>query len=128
MASPFDFIKSFSNKKEIWGVETDGKDYVPFVVNRGLSFMQDCVHYSNIMNQYHELPEKAQHDFYFNAIPKGRRYAEWIKAEECDADVRLVSEYYCINNRMAKKYVEMLSGDQLLIIREKMNRGGNYER
>ena len=50
--SPFDFIKSINEKTEnLMAVSPDvEKDYIPFVVNRGLSFSADTILYANEMN------------------------------------------------------------------------------
>ncbi len=121
MAKPFEYIKSFSNKNSVW---EDSKDYVPFVINKGLSYIYDCVHYSNEMNKRPFLDRKQQHDFYMNVISKGNRYGEWLKKVDESPDIQIISEYYCINKRMAAKYIEMLSDEQIQLIRDKMNTGG----
>lgn len=126
MSSPFDYVKSFSSKEDFWE-EDNGKSYEPWVINKGISFMRDCVHAANMMNTYYELDKKAQHDFLFNFISKGKRYGSWMKKEE-SADVQIVADYFCINKPMAEKYIALLSGEQLQIIKNKMNKGGRYGR
>jgi hypothetical protein len=50
--------------------DIDGKNYPPFIINRGLSFMQDTIHFANIMNRFSALDKQQQHDFYFYGIRK----------------------------------------------------------
>ena len=54
---PFDFIKAINAHKNI--MKSDDplaeKDYIPFLVNRGLSFFQDTVIQVNEMNRLHFL-------------------------------------------------------------------------
>ena len=92
--SPFDYVKSFSNKVCVWP-EDDGKSYEPWVINKSLSFMQDCIFASNEMNKNWHLNKKEQHDFLFAFIPKGRRFGGWLK-KEINPDVQIISEYFCI--------------------------------
>lgn len=122
MSSPFDYVKSFNTKVSIWE-DDNGSGYSPFMVNKSLSFMQDCIFVSNEMNRLHNLNERQQHDFYFNIIPKGKRYGSWIK-KESNPDVQIIADYFSINNRLAEKYLSLLSDEQLLIIKNKMNTGG----
>jgi Bacteriophage clamp loader A subunit len=130
MASPFDYIGSFSSKKEnLWDELTATKDYNSWVINRGMSFMHDTIFYANMMNRYSmDLDRKPQHDFYYNVVPKGKRFGKWIKPLEVTPDIQLLSDYFCINNRVAEKDLELLTSDQLQIIRDKMSKGGKHGR
>jgi len=120
--SPFDYVKSFSSKQDVWA-EDEGKSYEPWVINKSLSFMQDCVFAANEMNKKYNIDKKLQHDFLFCFIPKGKRFGSWMK-KEINPDVQIISEYFCINNVLAEKYLTLLTQEQLQEIRNKMNRGG----
>lgn len=52
-------------KKEVL---VDEKDYVPFIVNRALSYHYDCVMFANEMNKYPSLGKKPQFDFLINTV------------------------------------------------------------
>jgi Bacteriophage clamp loader A subunit len=123
--SPFDFIKSFNEKtKYLLVSDLDEKDYSPFVVNKGMSFMQECVPFANEMNRYYDLDKKMQHDFYYYGVPKGKRFGKWLKKEANDSSVALLMDYFNINNLQAQKYLDLLSDEQLEIIKNKMSKGG----
>lgn len=125
MPSPFDFIGNFSSKeKYLLESELDEKDYNPFIINRGLSFMSDTVLFANEMNRYWQLDKKLQHDFYHYGIPKGKRFGKWIKKDEENDLVLLISDYFCINKTIAERYIDLLSEEQIQTIKDKMNKGG----
>ena len=50
-------------KKSVVNDDIDAKDYVPFMVNRSLSYHMDCILYANEMNLYPRLIGR------FNSIP-----------------------------------------------------------
>lgn len=122
MASPFDYVKAISSKECFWN-EDGGESYTPWMINKSLSFMQDCIYAANEMNKRYDLDKKLQYDFYFNFVSKKKRYGAWIK-KEVDPSVQIIAEYFCINNTLAEKYISLLTQEQIQIIRDKMNRGG----
>jgi hypothetical protein len=100
------------------------KDYVPFVVNRALSFHYDCVLQVNMMNRYPTLDEKLQYDFYLNSIRSYKRpFQKWLKRETI-SDIELVREYYNCSTEKAKETLTVLTKDQLNTIRKKLFKGG----
>ena len=85
--TPFDFIKSINEHKpnllkdckayegeEMVSPDTPSKQYVPFIINRGLSQFKDTVLLTNEMNMRHQLPAKMQYDFLFSAIRPRKRF------------------------------------------------------
>ena len=50
---PFDFIKAINDSKNVMKDNSLAeKDYIPFLINRGLSFFQDTVIQVNEMNRF----------------------------------------------------------------------------
>ena len=50
--SPFDYLNSINmTKKDLIVDEQSEKDYVPFIVNRGLGYFADTVLFANEMNE-----------------------------------------------------------------------------
>lgn len=122
--TPFDFIKSFETKAEYLFSDDTEKDYVPFVINRAMAFSVETIAYAEMMNRAAALDKKMQHDFYFYATPKKKRYSKWIKAEVENPDVLMIASLFSINKSQARKYLELLSAEQLDVIRKKTNKGG----
>jgi len=102
-------------------------DYVPFVVNKALSYQQDCLFYAAEMNRLPELPKKTQYDFYFNSIKAKRRpFVPWAKPVKMD-DVELLKKYFGYNQSKALDALNIISADQLAMIRKELDTGGNNE-
>jgi len=122
--TPFDFINSVNNKTKIEWDDAVAKFYTPFIINRGLSFNLQTILFANMMNQYPQLEKKMQYDFYFNGVPKGKRFDKWQKKLEASENIKLVREFYGINIYRAEEALKLLSNEQLDMIKQKMNKGG----
>ena len=128
---PFDFIKAINAHKNI--MKSDDplaeKDYIPFLVNRGLSFFQDTVIQVNEMNRLHFLDHKLQFEYLLNNIRPRKRWSKWLKPDKID-NLELVKEYFGFGNEKAKEALEILSGEDIEEIKSKLAKGGmdkNYE-
>jgi len=122
--SPFDFLNSInSTKKDLMEDPDTEKQYVPFVVNRTLSYFPDTVAIANEMNKYHHLDSKLQYQFLINIIRKRKRFSKWIKSE-LENNIDKVKEYYGYSDAKARQILPLLSTDQLNIIINKVDKGG----
>jgi hypothetical protein len=122
--SPFDFIGAVTYSKEQLIVDdTTEKQYIPFIVNRGLSNSIDTIIYANEMNARPHISKAGQFAFLLKTIPKRKRFDKWAKAEEV-ADIELVKEYYQCSNKKAVTALSILTGDQIDYIRKKLHKGG----
>lgn len=120
--SPFDFLQSINvTKNDI--LQGNEKGYVPFVVNRSLSYFNDTVLLANEMNRYHHLDEKLQYHFLLNIVRKRKRFSKWVKPE-VENDIEVVKEYYGYSNDKARQVLSLLSPEQITTIRNKVNKGG----
>ena len=65
MSTPFDFLNAINFTKEdmFKGRKENDKEYVSFVINRGLSYFPDTVMYANEMNRYPDLSNQQQFSF-----------------------------------------------------------------
>ena len=122
--SPFDFVKSINEKTEnLIQVQPEvEKDYLPYMVNRALSFSPDTILYANSMNQRWILDKKLQYDFLYGSVRRRRRYDKWMKREE-DEMLPLVMELYQVNQRRAAEYLSLLTDEQKQQLRR--GRGGD---
>lgn len=122
--NPYDFVTSVTfSKKNIMVDEDTEKDYVPFLVNRSLSYFQDTVGLANLTNQYRHLDKKLQYDFLLNTIRKRKRFSKWIKQDqECEIDA--IMEYYDYSRSKAQQALALLSPEQISIIIKKVDKGG----
>lgn len=125
MSNPFDYVNEILlNKKQlIIDSETESK-YIPFIINRSLSYHKDCVLYANEMNIRRGVDNKLQNDFYLNIIRSYKRpYAKWIKKSK-NEDIEYIKEYFGYSYKKALDILNLLSEKQLNEIKEKINKGG----
>jgi hypothetical protein len=123
--SPFDFINAImQSKKNLIVDEETEKEYVPFIINRGLSYHRDCVLYANEMNRHHFIDKKLQHDFLINSIrSKKRPFVKWAKPEKSD-DLECLKTVYEFSELKAREAVRILSKEQIQQLKEKTQTGG----
>ena len=74
------------------------KEYVPFVMNRTMSYFQDTVLHANEVYLRGHLDNRLQNDYLLNSIRKKKRFARWLKPE-VNKDVDAIKEYYSCNYR-----------------------------
>lgn len=101
----------------------DEKDYVPFVVNKFISLHDDGLFFAAEMNQYPDLPKRAQYDFYFHALKAKRR--PFVKRDKPvkEDDVELVKQYFGYNDAKARDALRILNTNQLEMIRKVLTVG-----
>ena len=122
--SPFDFVNALSQSKKDLMEDSDVERlYQPFLVNKALSYFPDTVMYANEMNRRHLTDFKLQFHFFLNIVRPARRFAKWVKKQE-DNDLAAVMEYYGYNPEKAKSALSILSSDQLITIKQKLEKGG----
>ena len=121
--NPFDFVKSITYTKQDIMHDLNESEYESFLVNRALSYYQDCLLYANEMNRRFELSNRLQYHYLLNTIRKRKRFAKWIKPEKID-DLKIVMEYYQVSRAKAEEYLNIISENDIAILRKKMNKGG----
>ena len=121
--NPFDFVKSITYTKQDIMNDLNESEYESFLVNRALSYHQDCLLYANEMNRRFELSVRLQYHYLLNTIRKRKRFAKWIKPEKID-DLNIVMEYYQVSRAKAEEYLNILSENNIAVLRKKMNKGG----
>jgi hypothetical protein len=120
------YLKAINQTKEPL---MDGEDeewerkYVPFIVNKCVGAFPDTIMLVNEINQLPNLDKKLQFDFLRTSLRSRKRFTPWIKASKMD-NLECVKEYYGYNNAKAKSALDILSDDQIAIIKSKLFRGG----
>lgn len=122
--NPFDFVNAINhNKQDLMKEEGVEKLYSPFLINKALSYFPDTVMYANEMNAHHFLDSKLQFHFFLNTIRPAKRFAKWVKKQE-DNDLAAIMEYYDYGPEKAEQALSILSSEQLIIIKQKLEKGG----
>jgi len=115
------------NKRNCIVSEADEKSYVPFVVNKALSFHFDCVMRANEMNMNYGVDAKLQYSYMLNTVRGYKRpFVAWYK-RKTEENIELVKEYYGYSNTKAKEALRILSEAQLSEIKNLLNKGGNND-
>jgi hypothetical protein len=114
-------------KKDVMLDDYDEKRYPAFIINKCLSAHTDCIFYVNEMNRLHFLDKRLQNDFLLNSIRKRKRFAKWMRASKIK-DLDVVKEYYGYSNEKAKQALDVLTTEQVKIIKTKLSKGGKHGR
>lgn len=128
MSNPFDYINAINTSKKnlMRGTDNDElaeKGYDPFLANRALSYHNDTIALANEMNTRHYLDKKPQFEFFINTVRPKKRYAKWVKKEK-DSDLAVVKEYYGYNDIKARQSLTILSDDQIIEMKKRIDKGG----
>jgi hypothetical protein len=126
--NPYDFVNAINSKQKndlMTGSDNDQlaeASYVPYVVNKALSYFPDTVMYANAMNQYNHLDNKLQFHYLLNTVRPGKRFSKWTKRNDSD-ELQLVMEYYSFSMEKAKQVLPILSIEQLTLIKNNLTHG-----
>jgi hypothetical protein len=122
--NPFEYVNAINtSKKDIMIDDLAEKGYVPYTINRSLSYFNDSVLAANEMNKHHHVDKKLQFHFLLNIIRKRKRFSKWDKADVV-SDVEVVKEYYGYSNEKARQVLTLLSTEQMKILKQKISKGG----
>lgn len=126
--NPFEFVNAInSSKKDVMSnTENDElaeKAYAPFIVNKSLSYFVDTILYANEINKLPHVDNKLQFHFLLNSIRPAKRFAKWVKKQDSN-DLEKVKQYYDFNDEKAEQALSLLSREQLDLIEEKLQKGG----
>ena len=111
-------------KKSVIRDDIDLEDYVPFVVNRALSYHVGCILYAQEMNLYPEMDKDMQYQYLLNTIrPMKRKFQKWNKSTK-DKDIDCVKTYFGYSNQKAKEALQILTDEQIAEIRKRTDKGG----
>lgn len=125
--TPFDFVTAFHKGKDLSKELTDQefrKNYVPFLINKALSYSISTVFYADELNMYPGMDRRMQHAYLNSSIrPGNKKYTPWAKPDKTD-DVLLVSEYYGYNLEKARQALKILTEEEVQTIRNILSKGG----
>lgn len=122
----FDFLNAINDTKVdlIKEDPQSEKDYIPFMVNRGLSYFADTVMFANEMNSYPSINKNWQFDFYRIGISKKKRFSKWHKKDQATDEIKIVMKEYGYSSEKAARALELLTEEQVKTLKEKYKIGG----
>jgi len=100
------------------------KSYVPFVINRSLSYFKDTVIFANEMNIWHTLPNRMQYDFYRNMVTAKRRFSKWSKKANVSADIEIIQKEYGYSREKAEAVYPIFNKNEINKLYKKHDKGG----
>ena len=99
------------------------KKYPAFIINKILSGFSDTIMLVNEVNRNHFLDKDMQYSFLLNSIRSKKRFSPFLRASKLK-DIECVKEYYGYSNDKAKSALDILTNEQLKLIKEKLFKGG----
>ena len=112
------------SKKNLLLDPQDEKEYVPYVINRCLSYFPDTLLHANEMNRLSFLDKRLQYEYYLKSIRPRKRFSKWIKKETAD-DIGIIKEYFGMSEKKAREALRVLSDDQIKSIKKELDIGGS---
>ena len=121
-----DYLNSINfTKKDL--MKSDDKDWVKkypaFIINKILSGFSDTIMLVNEVNRNHFLDKDMQYSFLLNSIRSKKRFSPFLRANKLK-DIDLVKEYYGYSNEKAKSALDILTNEQLKLIKARLYKGG----
>ena len=112
-------------KKDLMKSEDDlwKKKYPAFIVNKMLSAFSDTIMLVNEMNRNHFIDKDMQFQFLLNSIRTKKRYSPFLRANKLK-EIECVKEYYGYSYDKAKSALDILTNDEIKLIKEKLYKGG----
>ena len=122
--SPFDFVNAINyNKENLIVDDWSEKQYVPYIVNKALSYGADTVIPANEMNSRPHIDKKLQFDYLRISVRPRKRFSKWLKPEQDDR-IDALKALYGYSNTRAREVVDLLSEDDWKQIRTLLDQGG----
>lgn len=102
----FDLLNDISFGKQNL-IEGNEDAYAEFVINRILSYSQDCIFPVHEMNMRSSLSKKMQYKYLSNSIRKKKRFNKVHKSQK-DEDALIISKIYNLSERKARQVLEII--------------------
>ena len=104
--------------------ESAERYYVPFIINRGLSYFKDTAIFANEMNIRNGISSRMQYDFYRNIITPKRRFSKWGKKEKTSDDINIIKKLYNYSQEKAESVYKLLTKEQIKELHKISHKGG----
>ena len=103
------------------------KGYPGFIINRLLSYHQDCILIVNALNKLSHLDSQLQYEFLLHALSKKKRFAKFHK-NVTPENLELVKRYYNYSTKKAMEVLHLHSEEDFSEIHNELSEGGVVKR
>jgi len=122
--NPFTFVDAVSySKQDLLSDPELEKEYIPFIVNKALSYHVDALVQANDMNLYYDIDKKLQFDYFRRSLKARKRFAKWVKKPD-SSRVKQIQQYYSCNERDAEEMSVLLTQADIDAIEQFLAPGG----
>ena len=121
--NPFDYVNSINGGKDIMVDDVSEQKYVPFIINRAMSYFNDTILTANKANMMSHMDNKLQYHYLINSTKPRKRFSKWAKKSE-DSDVELVMNTYNYSSGKAVVALSLLTKQPLVSLKNNNNKGG----
>lgn len=120
-----DWLNSINQTKKNLIVEDplNEKAYLPFIVNKCLSYFPDTLFHANQMNMMPYIDKRLQYDFLMNKVTKKNRFSKWHKVQE-NTKIENIKQYYGYSTQKAKEIEHLITEEQEKLISSALQKGG----
>jgi hypothetical protein len=108
-------------KDDLFADEGAEKGYVPFVINRCLSYFPDTIMQVNELNTNPNVSKKMQFDYLKNAIRKRKRFSKWLKNTKDDR-LESIKLHFGYGDKKAFEAMRVLSDEKIDEIHENISK------
>lgn len=111
----FDYLNDITaNKNRLADRDEEfEKNYLPYMIGRGLSNNVGDVLWANELNIYPSAITKRMHyDFLYYVLKQGRRWGKWPKESKND-EIVAIMEFYQIRRAVAEDMIDLMSREEI---------------
>ena len=100
------------------------KKYIPFIINKGMSYFTESIIQSNNMNFFCGIDKRMHFDYLQHSVRRRKRFSKWLKKNTPD-DLQVVKDYFGYSNSKAYDVLDILTGDDINKMKGELSIGGS---
>ena len=100
------------------------KKYVPFIINKGMSYFPESIIQSNNMNFFCGIDKRMHFDYLQHSVRKRKRFSKWLK-KNTSSDLQVIKDYFGYSNSKAYDVLDILTKDDINKMKGELSIGGN---
>jgi hypothetical protein len=104
--------------------EYNKTDYVPFLINRGMSFYPETILHANFLNSNSHLDRILQYKYFLYSVKKKKRFSKWLSNSKPPENIQIISKFYGISINKSKEIADMITSEDLDNMKKYLDTGG----